>query len=50
MNKDREAIIHAVQMDPLCAAVCSLQEIREMCGLLFERNRTTLDFDRMTRE
>ena len=44
MNKDREAIIHAVQMDPLCAAVCSLQEIREMCGLLFEKEQDYIRF------
>ena len=44
MNKDREAIIHAVQMDPLCAAVCSLQEIREMCGLLFEKEQDYIGF------
>lgn len=37
MNRDKEAIIHAVQMDLLCSAVCSLQEIREMCNLLFEK-------------
>lgn len=44
MNKDREAIIHAVQMDPLCSAVCSLQEIREMCGLLFEKESDYIGF------
>ena len=25
-------------MDPLCSAVCSLQEIRDMCDLIFEKN------------
>ena len=43
-EEDLEAIIHAVQMDPLCAAVCSLQEIREMCGLLFEKEQDYIGF------
>ena len=30
LGKDREAIIHAMMMDPLSAAVCSLSEIRSM--------------------
>lgn len=36
MERNKEKVIHAVQMDPLCSAVCSLQEIREMCEELFE--------------
>lgn len=35
MERNKEKVIHAVQMDPLCSAVCSLQEIRDMCNLLF---------------
>lgn len=38
MNKSREDVYHAVMMDPLCSAVCSLQEIRDMCDLIFEKN------------
>ncbi|MBI4978012.1 MAG: hypothetical protein HZC28_11045 [Spirochaetes bacterium] len=35
MNHDREAVIHAMMMDPLSAAVCSLSEIRSMAEELF---------------
>ena len=35
-NHDRESIFHAVCMDPLTAAVCSLPEIRKMTDELFE--------------
>jgi len=35
LNKDREAIIHAMMLDPLSAAVCSLTEIRTMSEELF---------------
>lgn len=38
MTKSREDVYHAVMIDPLCAAVCSLQEIREMCDLIFAKN------------
>lgn len=38
MRKDREAVYHAVCMDPLSSAVCSLAEIRAMCDELFEKN------------
>ena len=38
MTKSREDVYHAVMMDPLCSAVCSLQEIRDMCDLIFEKN------------
>ena len=38
MTKSREDVYHAVMMDPLCSAVCSLQEIRNMCDLIFEKN------------
>jgi alpha-galactosidase len=36
LNKDREAVIHAMMMDPLSAAVCSLPEIRLMAEDLFK--------------
>ena len=42
MHHDKEAVYHAVDMDPLCAAVCSLQEIRSMCDELFEINKDFL--------
>ena len=38
MTKSRADVYHAVMMDPLCSAVCSLQEIRNMCDLIFEKN------------
>lgn len=38
MKKDKEQVIHAVQLDPLCSAVCSLEEIRMMCEELFQLN------------
>ena len=36
MEGDREKAVHACMLDPLTAAVCTLAEIREMCGRLFE--------------
>lgn len=42
MEKSKEKVINAVQMDPLCSAVCSLQEIRDMCGELFEAEKEYL--------
>lgn len=38
-NKDRQAIIEAVSLDPLCSAVLSLEEVRQMCNELFEINK-----------
>jgi len=35
MEKDREAVIHAMMIDPLSAAVCSPAEIRSMAEELF---------------
>lgn len=37
-----EAVYHAVYMDPLTSAVCSLEEIRSMCDELFEINKDFL--------
>lgn len=42
MRKDKEAVYHAVCMDPLTSAVCSLDEIRKMTDELFEINKDFL--------
>ncbi len=42
VEKDREAAIHALMLDPLTAAVCSLDEIRKMAGELFEAEKKFL--------
>ncbi len=42
MKKSKEMVYHAVYMDPLCSAVCSLEEIRQMCDELFEANKEFL--------
>ncbi len=42
MRKSREAVYHAVYMDPLSSAVGSLEEIRQMCDELFAVNRDFL--------
>jgi len=42
MRKDREAVYHAIFMDPLTSAVCSLEEIRKMTDELFELNKDYL--------
>lgn len=42
MRKDKEAVYHAVCMDPLTSAVCSLEEIRQMTDELFEINHSFL--------
>ena len=44
LDGDREKAIHACMLDPLTAAVCSLAEIREMCGRLFEAEKHLLDY------
>jgi alpha-galactosidase len=36
VSGDREAIVHAAMLDPLTAAVCTLDDIRSMVGELFE--------------
>ncbi len=35
IHGDREAVVHAAMLDPLTAAVCTLDEIRRMTGDLF---------------
>ena len=42
MRKDKEAVYHAVCMDPLSSAVCSLDEIKKMTDELFEVNKDYL--------
>lgn len=42
MEKDRRKVFHAVCMDPLTSAVCSLQEIRDMTDELFVKNEDFL--------
>lgn len=42
MKKSKEMIYHAVYMDPLSSAVCSLDEIKSMCDELFEINKDFL--------
>jgi len=42
MEKNKTKAFHAVCMDPLTSAVCSLAEIREMCDRLFEINKEFL--------
>lgn len=42
MRKDKEAVYHAVYMDPLSSAVCSMEEIKSMCDELFEINKDFL--------
>ena len=39
LNHDREAIIHAMMLDPLSSAVCSPAEIRSMTEELFEAEK-----------
>lgn len=42
MRKSREAVYHAVYMDPLSSAVCSMDEIKNMCDELFDINKEFL--------
>lgn len=42
MRKSKDDIYHAVYMDPLTSAVCSLEEIKNMCDELFEINKDYL--------
>lgn len=41
-KRSKELVVQAVSLDPLCSAVCSLKEIRDMCDELFEVNRDYL--------
>ncbi|KXA99135.1 hypothetical protein AKJ41_05895, partial [candidate division MSBL1 archaeon SCGC-AAA259O05] len=42
LESNREKAIHAMMMDPLTAAVGSLEEIREMANELFEAEKRLL--------
>ncbi|CAH0120147.1 Alpha-galactosidase [Paenibacillus sp. CECT 9249] len=39
LNKDKEMAIHALMIDPLTAAVCSLDEIKEMFEEMYEAEK-----------
>ncbi len=39
IKKSKELVYQAVYMDPLSSAVCSLDEIKQMCDELFEVNK-----------
>jgi len=42
MKKSKEMVYQAVYMDPLSSAVCSMEEIKNMCDELFEVNKDYL--------
>ena len=42
MEKSKEKVYRAVYMDPLSSAVCSMEEIKNMCDELFEVNKEFL--------
>ena len=42
VNKSKEMVYQAVYMDPLSSAVCSMEEIKNMCDELFEVNKDYL--------
>ena len=42
MKKSKEMVYQAVYMDPLSSAVCSMEEIKNMCDELFEVNKEYL--------
>jgi len=42
LKGDTERIVHAVAMDPLTSAVCTLKQIREMCSEMLEAQRRWL--------
>ncbi|MBQ7900901.1 MAG: alpha-glucosidase/alpha-galactosidase, partial [Clostridia bacterium] len=44
MEKNRQKVYQAVYMDPLCSAVCSMDEIKQMCDELFEVNKDFILF------
>jgi alpha-galactosidase len=37
-KKSKKLVYQAVSMDPLCSAVLSLQEVRDMCDEIFAAN------------
>ena len=42
LNANAERLVHAVALDPLTSAVCTLAEIREMCAEMLEAQREWL--------
>jgi alpha-galactosidase len=44
MAQDREAVYQAIALDPLTAAVCTLDQIHDMAEELFEANRPWISF------
>jgi alpha-galactosidase len=44
LEKDRECIYRAVQLDPLTSSLLSLAEIRQMVDQMFEAHQTYIDF------
>jgi alpha-galactosidase len=44
LNKDREAIYRAIQLDPLTASLLSLAEIRQMVDEMFQAHQAYIDF------
>ena len=42
ITKNKDLVYQAIYLDPLCSAVCSLEEIRQMCDELFEVNKDYL--------
>lgn len=42
MKKSKELVYRAVYMDPLTSAVCSLEEMKNMCDEIFEMNQKFL--------
>jgi len=42
LTGDTEHVVHAVALDPLTAAVCTLKEIRDMCAEMLEAQRRWL--------
>ena len=42
LEGDKEKVIQALMYDPLSAAVCSMQEIRDMANEMFEKNKEYL--------
>ena len=42
LEADPEKIVHALALDPLTSAVCTLKQIRDMCGEMLEAQRQWL--------
>lgn len=44
LEKDREAAVHALMLDPLSAAVCSPAEIRALCDEMWDAEKEDLAY------